>query len=80
MVFKVILPDKSEQDFDNKEAAIKAAKIQAVKTQKAIGVRLVRDELDTEEIAIAYPTGMVQEGTGGFGFFKNLSVNGKKKR
>ena len=78
MVFKVILPDKTEMEFNDKDSAIRAAKIQAVKTQKAIGVRLVRDELDTEEIAIAYPTGMVQEGTGGFGFFKKLPM-GKRK-
>lgn len=80
MKFKVILPDKSEQEFDDKASAIRAAKIQAVKTQKAIGVRLVKDELDTEEIAIAYPTGMVQEGTGGFGFFKSLPIGKAKKR
>jgi hypothetical protein len=78
MKFKVKMPDKSELEFDNKDIAIKTAKQHAVKLNKLIVVDGTKDGFEWEQIALCYPTGQVQEGTGGFGFFKNLSVNRKR--
>ena len=73
MVYKIILPDKSEISFEDKDSAIRAARENASKQNKVISVKKKKDE-KWEQIAIAYPNGAVQEGTGGFGFFKNLPV------
>ena len=45
-----------------------------VKTQKVISVHATKDGHEWDQIALFYPSGQVQEGTGGFGFFKNLPV------
>ncbi len=73
MVYKIILPDKNEITFEDKSGAIKAARENAGKQNKVISVKQKKDN-KWEQIAIAYPNGAVQEGTGGFGFFKNLPV------
>ena len=73
MVYKIILPDKSEIQFEEKQGAIKAAKENASKQNKVIAVKIKKDD-KWEQIALAYPNGAVQEGSGGFGFFKNLPV------
>jgi hypothetical protein len=80
MEFKVKLPDKSELKFPDKETAIKTAKQSAVKLNKLITVDGTRDGFEWEQIALCYPTGQVQEGTGGFGFFKNLPVGKQHRR
>ena len=79
MKFKVKLPDKSEMEFDNKDIAIKTAKQNAVKLNKLITVDGTKDGFEWEQIALVYPSGQIQEGTGGFGFFKNLPV-GRNRR
>ena len=79
MKFKVKLPDKSEMEFDNKDIAIKTAKQHAVKLNKLITVDGTKDGFEWEQIALVYPSGQIQEGTGGFGFFKNLPV-GRNRR
>jgi hypothetical protein len=79
MKFKVKLPDKSEMEFDSKDIAIKTAKQSAVKLNKLITVDGTKDGFEWEQIALVYPSGQIQEGTGGFGFFKNLPV-GRNRR
>ena len=79
MEFKVKLPDKSELKFQDKETAIKTAKQSAVKLNKLITVDGTKDGFEWEQIALVYPSGQIQEGTGGFGFFKNLPV-GRNRR
>ncbi len=77
MKFKVIAPDKSEQEFDDRDTALKAAKQLSAATNKVIEIKYwTGSEWDT--YGIAYPNGMVQEGTGGFGFFKKLPVGRKR--
>lgn len=73
MVYKIILPDKNEVEFDDKEGAIKAARENASKQNKVVAVKQKKDN-KWEQVAIAYPNGAIQEGAGGFGFFKNLPV------
>jgi hypothetical protein len=79
MKFKIKLPDKSEMAFDDKETAIRTAKQHAIKTNKLIAVDVTKDGFEWEQVALVYPTGQVQEGTGGFGFFKNLPVKRVKR-
>jgi hypothetical protein len=80
MVYKIILPDKSEVKLEtnDKNEAIKTAKNAAVKHNHLIAVQTEKDG-EWEQIALVYPTGTVQEGTGGFGFFKRLPV-GRTRR
>jgi hypothetical protein len=79
MKFKIKLPDKSEMAFDDKETAIRTAKENARKLNKLITVDVTKDGFEWEQVALVYPTGQVQEGTGGFGFFKNLPVKRVKR-
>ena len=78
MKFKVIMPDKSSMDFDSKESAMKSAKEQASRQNKVIPIRGTKDGSEWEQIALVYPSGQVQEGTGGFGFFKQLPVGRRR--
>ena len=78
MKFKVILPDKSEIKFDDKESALRSAKEQAVRQNKVIAVHFTNDGFEWDQIALIYPSGQVQEGTGGFGFFKKLPVGRRR--
>lgn len=77
MTYKIILPDKSEIKFEEKASAFKAAKESASKLNKVISVKVEKNGI-WEQIALVYPNGFVQEGTGGFGFFKNLPVGRKR--
>ena len=79
MGFKIILPDKTEMQFETKDSAMKSAKENAGKQGKVISVHSEKGSNSWEQIALVYPTGFVQEGTGGFGFFKNLPVGRQRK-
>ena len=74
MKFKVKLPGNAEIPFEDKDSALRSAKENASKLQKVISVHGTNDGYEWEQIALIYPSGQVQEGTGGFGFFKNLPV------
>jgi len=74
MRFKIIMPDKSETVFEDKESAFKSAKEQASKLNKVIAIQVSKDGFNWEQMALVYPNGTIQEGTGGFGFFKRLPV------
>lgn len=74
MKFKVILPDKSETPFDDKQTAVRYALQKAKETNKLIVVQGNSDGFTWEQVALAYPTGQLQEGTGGFGFFKRMPL------
>lgn len=78
MKFKVKLPDKSEIMFDDKDSAMRAAKENASRQQKVISVHATKDGFEWDQVALIYPSGQVQEGTGGFGFFKNLPVGRRR--
>ena len=78
MTYKVILPDKTQMNFEDKLGAIKAAKENASKQSKVIAVQMEK-EGEWVQIALVYPNGFTQEGTGGFGFFKKLPV-GRTRR
>ncbi len=73
MVYKIILSNKSEIKFEEKKGAIKAAKENASKQNKVVAVKKRKDD-EWIQVAIAYPNGAVQEGSGGFGLFKDLPV------
>ena len=77
MTYKIILPDKSEMRFEDKAGAMKAAKETATKKNKVISVHMEKNG-EWIQIALVYPNGFVQEGTGGFGFFKNLPVGRRR--
>jgi hypothetical protein len=77
MTYKIILPNKSEMKFEDKDGAMRAAKENATKMNKVISVHLEKDG-EWIQIALVYPNGFVQEGTGGFGFFKNLPVGRRR--
>jgi len=77
MAYKIILPNKSEMRFNDKDGAMKAAKENATKLNKVISVH-VENNGDWEQVALVYPNGFVQEGTGGFGFFKRLPVGRRR--
>lgn len=74
MKYKVIAPDKSETPFDDKQTAFRFALQKAQQTNKLIKVDGTNDDYNWEQIALVYPSGKIQEGTGGFGFFKRLPV------
>ena len=74
MTHKIILPDKTEMQFESKDSAMKAAKENAGRQNKVISVHFEKSAGEWEQIALVYPNGFVQEGAGGFGFFKNLPV------
>ena len=76
MTYKIILPNKTEMKFEEKDGAIRAAKENSTKKQKVISVQVEKNG-EWEQVAIVYPNGLIQEGTGGFGFFKRLPT---KKR
>jgi|GEM_PF-5311039 len=78
MKYKVVLADKSEMIFEEKEAAFKYALENAKRLNKVTPILYTNDNFNWEELGLAYPTGMTQEGTGGFGFFKKLSTIRKK--
>jgi len=78
MKFKVRLADKSELEFNDKDSAMRAARENAVRSNKLISVHATKDGFDWDQIALVYPSGQVQEGTGGFGFFKNLPVGRRR--
>ena len=78
MKFKVLLPDKSETPFDDKQAAFRFASTKAKETNRLIKVEGNTDGFTWEQVALIYPTGQIQEGTGGFGFFKRLPVVKRK--
>ena len=74
MKFKAIMPDKTEMVFENRESVMKSAKENAGKKNKVIAVHSTKDGTNWDQIALVYPNGTVQEGSGGFGFFKRLPV------
>jgi hypothetical protein len=78
MKYKVISPDKSETQFDDKQSAFSFAGQMAKKTNKLIKIESNTDGFNWEQVALIYPTGQVQEGTGGFGFFKKLPTVRKR--
>ncbi len=77
MTYKIILPDKSEMTFNDKDGAMKAAKENATKQNKVISVHMEKSG-EWIQIALVYPNGFVQEGSGGFGFFKKLPVGRRR--
>lgn len=79
MKYKVILPDKTETTFDEKQPALRFAGQKAKELNKLIKVDATKDGYEWEQIALVYPSGQLQEGTGGFGFFKSLPV-GRTRR
>ena len=74
MKFKAVMPDKTEMVFEDRESALRSAKENASKRNKVIAVHSTKNGVEWEQIALVYPNGTVQEGTGGFGFFKRLPV------
>jgi len=64
-------------NFEDKDGAMKAAKENATKQNKVISVHVQKDG-GWVQIALVYPNGFVQEGTGGFGFFKKLPVGRRR--
>ena len=78
MKYKVLMADKTETMFDDKQTAFRFAGQKAKETNKLIKVEGNTDGFTWEQIALIYPTGQVQEGTGGFGFFKKLPVVRRK--
>jgi hypothetical protein len=78
MKYKVVLPDKTETPFDDKQTAFRFAGQKAKETNKLITVQGNTDGFNWEQIALIYPTGQIQEGAGGFGFFKRLPVVKRK--
>ena len=72
------MPDKSTLEFNDKDSAMRAAREKASKLQKVISVHASKDGFEWDQIALVYPSGQVQEGTGGFGFFKNLPVGRRR--
>ena len=77
MTYKIILPDKSEMTFNDKDGAMEAAKENATKQNKVISVHMEKSG-EWIQIALVYPNGFVQEGSGGFGFFKKLPVGRRR--
>ena len=78
MKYRVILPDKSETPFDDKQSAFKFAGVKSKETNHLIKVEGNVDGFNWEQIALIYPTGQVQEGAGGFGFFKRMPLVKRK--
>ncbi len=77
MTYKIILPDKTEMKFEDKNGAMKSAKENATRQNKVISVHMEKGG-EWVQIALVYPNGFIQEGTGGFGFFKNLPVGRRR--
>ena len=77
MTYKIIMPDKTEMKFEDKSGAMKTAKENATKLNKVISVHVEKDG-EWIQVALVYPNGFVQEGTGGFGFFKKLPVGRRR--
>ena len=77
MTYKIILPNKTVMQFEDKNGAMKAAKENATKQNKVISVHVEKSG-EWIQIALVYPNGFIQEGTGGFGFFKKLPVGRRR--
>jgi len=77
MTYKIILPNKTEMKFEDKNGAMRAAKENATKQNKVISVHTEKNG-EWIQIALVYPNGFIQEGTGGFGFFKKLPVGRRR--
>ncbi len=69
--YRVKLPDGTINNFENEDEAINFAKSNSIRLKKVISVDYTDDDFKWFTLAIAYPNGKVQVGTGGFGFFKH---------
>lgn len=72
MKYRAVLPDE-KPEFDSKEGALNFAKEKAGSLKRAVSIEKKNGEKWETKIMV-YPNGEVQEGMGGFGFFKDLPV------